>query len=152
MRPYLVFEASWTYPTHTAENGDTKVTHAVRGGRLQYDASYHWGGAVRFRATDQVTSIGPGFGTGSASDGSAAVLADRQNGERYRDGLLQAIVCPAPWLAIETWNELHEATDIAESLNYGRQYIEMTRDLIPYFKAGQLPEGSPESRKTCTLD
>jgi hypothetical protein len=65
--------------------------------------------------------------------------------------LLQAIVCPAPWLAIETWNELHEGTDIAESLNYGWQYIQMTRDLIPFFKSGKLPEGSPKSSESCTV-
>jgi hypothetical protein len=33
-------------------------------------------------------------------------------------------------LAIETWNEFHEATGISDSVEYGRTYIELTRTLV----------------------
>ncbi|MEJ7640242.1 MAG: hypothetical protein WKF75_20315 [Singulisphaera sp.] len=43
---------------------------------------------------------------------------------------------PRPWMVhIETWNEYHEATNIAESREYGRQYLEMTRDYAARFHA-----------------
>jgi hypothetical protein len=40
---------------------------------------------------------------------------------------------------IETWNEFHEGTDIAESKEYGRQYIELTRKYSDLFKQGWKP-------------
>jgi hypothetical protein len=151
IRPYLVFEASWTYPMHTVEGGGRKVTYSGDG-RLRYDASYHWGGAFRARTTDQVTSVGPGYGPVWSPGRQGPTYSARLNGQRYRDELLQAIVCPAPWVGIETWNEFHEAADIAESLQWGRQYIEITRELLPYFKAGQPPPGTPASSQKCTAD
>jgi hypothetical protein len=36
---------------------------------------------------------------------------------------------------LETWNEFHEASDIADSTQYGRTYIDLTRRLISQFKA-----------------
>jgi len=42
-----------------------------------------------------------------------------------------------PWLVhIETWNEWHEGTDIAESRECGRVYIELTAKYINLFKQG----------------
>ena len=40
---------------------------------------------------------------------------------------------------IETWDEFHEGTDIAESKEYGRQYIELTRKYSDLFKSGRKP-------------
>ena len=37
-------------------------------------------------------------------------------------------------MAIETWNELGEATGILETVEYGRQYIDMTRRYVDQFK------------------
>jgi hypothetical protein len=41
-----------------------------------------------------------------ASHGSS-----REHGDFHRRGLTEAVLSGAPWLAIETWNEFHEATD-----------------------------------------
>ena len=43
--------------------------------------------------------------------------------------------CLSPAGMVETWNEFHEGTDVAESQEYGRQYIEMTREYAERFKA-----------------
>jgi hypothetical protein len=43
-------------------------------------------------------------------------------------------------IIIETWNEFHEGTDIAESKEYGRKYIEITTEFVDKFKNGVLPE------------
>jgi hypothetical protein len=40
---------------------------------------------------------------------------------------------------IETWNEFHEGTDVAASMEYGRQYIELNRRHVDLFKAGIRP-------------
>lgn len=40
---------------------------------------------------------------------------------------------------LETWNEGHEGTDIAESKEYGRRYLELTRKYAALFKPGWRP-------------
>ena len=39
-------------------------------------------------------------------------------------------------MAIETWNEIHEASAIAETVEYGRRYIDLTRSIIDRQRAG----------------
>jgi len=38
---------------------------------------------------------------------------------------------------VETWNELHEGTDISDTKEYGRKYIEMTAKYAKQFKSGK---------------
>ena len=38
---------------------------------------------------------------------------------------------------LETWNEFHEGTEICHSREYGRQYIDLTREFADQFHAGQ---------------
>ena len=38
-------------------------------------------------------------------------------------------------IAIETWNELGEASGILETIEYGRQYIEITRAYLDRWRA-----------------
>ena len=40
---------------------------------------------------------------------------------------------------LETWNEFHEGTNIAESREHGRQYIDLTRKYVDLFKRGAQP-------------
>jgi hypothetical protein len=40
---------------------------------------------------------------------------------------------------LETWSEFHEGTDICESREYGRQYINLTRKYTRLFKKGWKP-------------
>ena len=42
-------------------------------------------------------------------------------------------------MILETWNEFHEGTNIAESREHGRQYIELTRKYVDLFKQGKEP-------------
>ena len=37
---------------------------------------------------------------------------------------------------VETWNELHEGTEIAETREWGRQYIQLTRKYADLWRAG----------------
>ena len=139
VRPYLVFENGWDYPTETVDGEPVKNYHAAH---LQYDSAYSWGGAVSPIISPQIASIGPGYDDHAVEDRLPPTIADRKNGETYKQGFAVAIQCGTPWLAIETWNEYHEGTEIAESLQYGRQYIELSKEYLSYFKQGALPEGA----------
>ena len=95
------------------------------------DATYSWGGAVNgpliYRRT---VSLGPGYDH-SAVPGRTELIVKRRDGETYTERwskVLQLNPTHRPWMVhVETWNEWHEGTDIAESREYGRSYIVLTR-------------------------
>jgi hypothetical protein len=101
------------------------------------DSEYAWGAALNptLLAT---AGIGPGYND-SAVPGRKPTIRDRENGEFYRrawEDLLRLPVAKRPWLVhLETWSEYHEGTDLAESKEYGRQYIELTRRYADLFHA-----------------
>ena len=62
----------------------------------------------------RVADVGPGYDDRELVGhlpGYTGLVIDREDGELYRRGLTEAVLSGAPWLAIETWNEFHEATD-----------------------------------------
>jgi hypothetical protein len=139
VRPYLVFENGWDYPTETIGGAQVKNYNAAH---LNYDAGYAWGGAVSPIISPQIASIGPGYDDHAVDDRIPPTITDRKNGETYKQSFAVAIQCGTPWLAIETWNEYHEGTEISESLQYGRQFIDLSKEYVAYFKQGSLPEGA----------
>ncbi len=139
VRPYLVLENSWDYPTETIDGVQVKDYNAPR---LKYDAGYSWGGAISPTFSPQIASIGPGYDDHAVDDRDPPTITTRMNGELYKQNINMAIQCSSPWLAVETWNEYHEGTDIAESLQYGRQYINLSKEYLNYFKQGLLPESA----------
>ncbi len=92
-------------------------------------SEFEWGGALRprFLAT---AALGPGYDH-SAVPGRKPLVRKREGGRFYRrcwEKLLAMDPASRPWLLhLETWNELHEGTEICETVEYGRQYIELTR-------------------------
>lgn len=108
--PYLVRDVAWT-----------NVTTA---------ASFGWGSAQNgLLYTDKVASVGPGYDERQIP-GRTGVYRPRDNGNWYQYNLWNALNFGRPIIAIETWNEFHEASGIGESVEYGRAYIEMTRNLV----------------------
>ncbi|MBN2473452.1 MAG: DUF5010 domain-containing protein [Pirellulales bacterium] len=93
------------------------------------DSEYQWGGAIAPQIHD-TAAIGPGYDH-SAVPGRAPLVRPRDDGRFYQFGWTRLLAMdPArrPWLLhLETWNELHEGTDICETVEYGRKYIELTR-------------------------
>jgi hypothetical protein len=95
------------------------------------DATYSWGGAVSgpllFR---EVAALGPGYDH-RAVPGRQPLMVERKDGATYVERwtkVLQLDPKVRPWLVhVETWNEWHEGTDIADSREYGRKYIVLTR-------------------------
>jgi len=114
---------------------------------IGYDALYKWNGSYPNQTTDKIASISPGLDTRFILSRSVTKLIDRRNGDFYREGWIRAIECHTPWVVVETWNEFHEGTDIAESKQFGRHYLDITHELSRYFKAGGIPTSSIFSTK-----
>ncbi len=114
-RPYIVREVSW--------EGDA-------------DATYAWGGALGPRWHD-VVALGPGYDH-HAVPGRQPLVVDREDGRFYERAwkavLAQNTERRPNMVMVETWNELHEGTDICETREYGRQYIELTLKYVSQFK------------------
>jgi hypothetical protein len=64
---------------------------------------------------------------------------DRRGGAFYEEQWLKFLRRPSNFVMVETWNEWHEGTDVAESKEYGRQYIDVTRKYSDRFKQGWRP-------------
>jgi len=101
------------------------------------DNTCAWGGALAFR-NPGIGEIGPGYDH-SAVPGREPLVREREGGKFYEESWLKFLRRPSNFVMIETWNEFHEGTDIAESKEFGRQYIELTRKYSDLFKQGWKP-------------
>lgn len=101
------------------------------------DNTCAWGGALAFR-NPGIGEIGPGYDH-SAVPGRAPLVRAREKGRFYEESWLSFLRRPSHFVMIETWNEFHEGTDIAESKEYGRQYIELTQKYARLYKQGWKP-------------
>lgn len=113
----------------------------MRGWPGEADSEYQWGGAINPQILD-TAGIGPGYDH-SAVPGRTPLIRQRDDGRFYRyawEKLLDIAPRKRPWLVhVETWNELHEGTEVCETKEYGRQYIELTRKYANIFhKKGEL--------------
>lgn len=64
---------------------------------------------------------------------------DRANGDYYRKSWQAAIQYQAAMAIITSWNEWYEGSHIEPSQNYGTQYLALTGEWAPQFKAGAAP-------------
>lgn len=102
---------------------------------------YAWGAApfgYNTSAELTVAEVGPGFKNTQYCTGGAernCFDVDREGGARYEHDLLQAASSGHHILAVETWNEFSEGTDIQETVETGRQYLELTRRYVDELKA-----------------
>jgi hypothetical protein len=130
LRLYVVREAQWE---------QSKGVEPPQ--MLRSDGFYGWGAAPSGYNPDPkftVAEVGPGFrNTAYCTGGPEKNCYDinRQNGAFYERQLQQAVASPHNILAVETWNEFSEGTDIAETVQYGRRYIQLTRTYADRFKA-----------------
>jgi len=104
---------------------------------LKGDNTCAWGGALGYQDPG-IGEIGPGYDH-SAVPGRTPLVRDREGGKFYEESWLKFLRRPSNFVMIETWNEFHEGTDIAESKEYGRQYIELTCKYSALFKQGWKP-------------
>lgn len=118
--PYVIREVSWNVKSENV---------------------YAWGGAIKPNILG-VAEIGPGYDH-SAVPGREPLVADREGGAHYKRAWEKAIRSGAKIVIVETWNEWHEGTDIADSREYGRQYIDLTRFYADRWKSGWTPPPPP---------
>ncbi|MCL4203535.1 MAG: DUF5010 domain-containing protein [Pirellulaceae bacterium] len=129
------------------------------------DSRYQWGGALRPQLLE-TAGIGPGYDH-SAVPGRTPLVRSRDDGRFYEFSwhrLLSRDPATRPWLVhVETWNEFHEGTEICETIEYGRQYIDATRKFADQFRnrahlrsadlqpARKLVEATPEETDGLTV-
>jgi len=106
--------------------------------RVKADSVVAWGGALGLKNPGGVASLGPGYDH-SAVPGRAPLVVDRRGGAFYEEQWLKLLRRPVNFVMVETWNEWHEGTDVAESKEYGRKFIELTRKYSDRFKQGWRP-------------
>ncbi|MGH2519171.1 MAG: DUF5010 domain-containing protein, partial [Chloroflexota bacterium] len=130
LMPYVVRESQWEVSKGTP-----------RPEPIQTAGLYGWGAAASGYNPNPkftVAEVGPGFSnTAYCSGGAADNCFDvgRQGGAYYTHQLQQAVASARHLLAVETWNEFSEGTDVQETTKYGRQYINITRQYVDQFKA-----------------
>ena len=125
VRPYIVRATGWDCPT-TSDDCSPPI---------RTDASYVWGAAQDgMQATPLVASVGPGYDEREIP-GRAGRHVARDDARYYRKNLAAAIASGRPLIAIETWNEIHEASGIGETREFGRTYISITRELLDAARA-----------------
>jgi hypothetical protein len=105
--------------------------------RVKADSQVAWGGALGLRNLG-VAALGPGYDH-SAVPGRTPLIVQRENGGFYEQNWLRYLRRPSHFVMVETWNEYHEGTDVAESKEYGRRYIELTRKYADLFHQGWKP-------------
>jgi len=105
--------------------------------RVQADSTVAWGGALGLK-NPGVASVGPGYDH-SAVPGRDRLVVEREGGAFYERQWEKFLRRPSNFVMVETWNEFHEGTDVAESKEYGRQYIELTRKYSDLFRQGWRP-------------
>ena len=133
LRPYIVREVQW--------ESSKGVTPSQT---LHSDGLYGWGAAANgYNPAPKLTvaEVGPGFrNTAYCKGGPAKNCFDinRQGGAFYERQLQQAVAGPHNIMAVETWNEFSEGTDVAETVQYGRRYIQLTRQYADRFKATRV--------------
>lgn len=133
VRPYIVREVSWDYPTLRWQNGQRVRDYESP---IKTDNSYLYAAAI-FGYVDRggVATIGPGYDDRKVP-GRNRAPTEREQGNFYRRAFDAAIASGKPLIVIETWNEIHEGSGISETIEFGRQYIDITREYAARFHRG----------------
>jgi hypothetical protein len=110
------------------------------------DKECSWGGALGLKALG-VAAIGPGYDH-SAVPGRRPLVVNREGGAFYerqwKQFLSQSLDRRARVVLVETWNELHEGTEVCDCKEYGRQYIDLTAKYATLFRDNTvLPKSGP---------
>lgn len=119
------------------------------------DATYAWGAALRPNL-HSIAAVGPGYDH-AAVPGRTPLVKDREGGDFYRRSWQWVLSRPLnlrPGIAvIETWNEWHEGTDIAPSMESGDKYVKLTRTFTDLWHARTVlkPQGPYANKKSIDI-
>lgn len=111
-------------------------------GEIGQDRTTEWGAALVGPKLHQgVAQIGAGYND-SPVPGRTTPFREREDGNYYRYSWQKAIVHQPELVLIETWNEMHEGTEICQSQELGLKYVELTAEWITRMRNGG-PIGEP---------
>lgn len=127
----------YTKQQFAADFGRTPYIAPQNSWRVKADNDCAWGGALGLKRAG-ICDLGPGYDH-SAVPGRKPLVVKRQNGKFYESNWIEFLRHPTDFVMLETWSEFHEGTDICESREYGRQYIDLTRKYTRLFKKGWRP-------------
>lgn len=94
-----------------------------------------------------VAQVGPGFCNtqlGGGVAGANRFCIDREDGAFYQRQLEASLRHRHQILAVETWNELGEASGICETIEFGRQYLDLTRHYVDRWRAIPIEPAIPD--------
>ncbi|MFN0070189.1 MAG: hypothetical protein ACKVVP_01705 [Chloroflexota bacterium] len=127
-RPIIVRERNWDIRARELE-----VT-------LNDGPVFGWGAALGGPLIEQQTvAVGPGYDDRHLA-GRIGFSRDRESGATFQRDLRVASLSGAPWLLLETWNELWESTAIADTAELGREYIDLAQKETSLFRALTLDQ------------
>ncbi|HEX6812737.1 MAG TPA: hypothetical protein VF384_14010 [Planctomycetota bacterium] len=110
-------------------------------GSIGQDLTTSWGAALfgpqLHRGTAQ---IGPGYDD-RAVPGRRTPLREREDGAYYEHSWQRAIAHQPELVLLETWNEMHEGTELCPTREAGRRYLELTKTWIGRLRSGE--DGGP---------
>ncbi|MFQ6133208.1 MAG: hypothetical protein ACE5R4_14295 [Armatimonadota bacterium] len=105
----------------------------IVGGRDMAAAYRDFVGNCRQAGGLACTTIIPGYNDGNI--GRANVIdCPRRGGQLYKELWGQAIAARPDWVAITSFNEWHEGSEIEPSVEHGRQYADLTAFYSRFFK------------------
>lgn len=113
-------------------------------GDVAAEARYLWG-AARTGPVEMsdVVSVGPGF----VDSAAPARSRDRDGGLFYEKSWCVALRIKPRIVAVETWNDFEQATEVCESREHGRKFLEITAKAVDKFHRGDT---LPNPRGLCT--
>ncbi len=124
-------------------NAALGVAPFVVGDFKEADARYAWGAARTGPRELDVVSVGPGYND-TTVPGSEPTVLDRVKGAVYEMAWYVALRIQPRIVAIETWNNFRDATEVCESREHGRAYIDITAKAVEKLRKGEgmmLPKG-----------
>jgi len=93
--------------------------------------------------TYYMDGVSPGFDNlGVNGWGKELIKCDRENGQTYEWRWQQAIANPFSLVLIPTWDDWGENTTIEPTVEYGNQYLEITRKYAAKYKGVAPSEGN----------
>ena len=81
-----------------------------------------------------IASVHPGYDDTNVREGNTPM--ERQDGDYYGKRWEDAISMNPDWIAIVSWNEWHEGTEIEPSVEHGNKALKQTKNYIEEFKSG----------------
>jgi hypothetical protein len=108
----------------------------VSWGTIGQDLTTSWGAALHGPQLHRGTAqIGPGYDD-RAVPGRRTPVRDRENGAFYGYSWQQALVHRPELVLLETWNEMHEGTELCNTREGGNQYVDLTKTWIARLRGG----------------